>query len=257
MQTVQRAGGSVADADRLQSLGDLITANIYRIGPASEWVEVEDYTRDNEPLTIELDPAKSAQANAQSYYDRASRTRRRAQAAAEELRNLESRLERLRARLEAVDDMEVDELERIAAEETRRRGTGDRDATTPGLRFESHGFTILVGRNARENDALLRRHVRGNDLWLHARDYPGGYVFVKSVRGKTVPLDVLLDAGNLAVHFSKAKSSGRADLYYTQVKHLRRARNGPLGLVLPTQEKNLHVVTEDGRLSRLLGRDVT
>jgi hypothetical protein len=35
------------------------------------------------------------------------------------------------------------------------------------------------------------------------------------------------------------------------VKYLRRAKNGPKGLVLPTQEKNLHVKVEAARLREL------
>jgi len=93
--------------------------------------------------------------------------------------------------------------------------------------------------------------VRGNDTWLHARDFPGAYVFIRRLPGKTIPLDVLLDAGNLALFYSKARSGGRGELYYTQVKYLRRAKDGPLGLVLPTQEKNLSVVIEEERLDRL------
>ena len=117
--------------------------------------------------------------------------------------------------------------------------------------YNVNGWLILVGRDANENDELLRRHVKGSDMWLHTRDCPGGYVFVKYRAGKTIPLDILLDAGNLAVYFSKARKNGKADLYYTQVKHLRRAKNGPKGLVLPTQEKNLSVVLDSARLKRL------
>ena len=88
-------------------------------------------------------------------------------------------------------------------------------------------------------------------MWLHTRDCPGGYVFVKYRAGKTIPLDILLDAGNLAVYFSKARKNGKADLYYTEVKHLRRAKNGPKGLVLPSHEKNLCVTLNNARLKRL------
>jgi len=86
---------------------------------------------------------------------------------------------------------------------------------------------------------------------MHTRDYPGGYVFIKAKKDKTIPLETMLDAGNLAINFSKAKSSGKADLYFTQVKYLRRAKNGPLGLVLPTHEKNITVQLEQKRLDRL------
>ena len=93
--------------------------------------------------------------------------------------------------------------------------------------------------------------MKGNDLWLHARDYAGSYVFIKQQAGKTVPLDILLDAGNLAIFYSKGRNSGEGDLFYTQVKYLRRAKDGPKGLVIPTQEKNLHVKVEAGRLREL------
>jgi predicted ribosome quality control (RQC) complex YloA/Tae2 family protein len=125
------------------------------------------------------------------------------------------------------------------------------DSKRPGLSFRRKNWLIIVGRDASENDALLRRHVKGNDLWLHARDYPGSYVFIKQQAGKTVPLDILLDAGNLAVFYSKGRNSGEGDLFYTQVKYLRRAKDGPKGLVIPTQEKNLHVKVESARLKEL------
>jgi len=125
------------------------------------------------------------------------------------------------------------------------------DAKRPGLTFRRKDWLIIVGRDASENDTLLRKHVKGNDLWLHARDYPGSYVFIRQRPGKTVPLDILLDAGNLALFYSKGRNNGEGDLFYTPVKYLRRAKNGPKGLVIPTQEKNLHVRVEAGRLKEL------
>ncbi|MFC2387792.1 NFACT RNA binding domain-containing protein, partial [Treponema socranskii] len=121
----------------------------------------------------------------------------------------------------------------------------------PGLDYTVDVWYIIAGRDANEHDELLRRHVRGEDMWLHARDFPGGYVFIKNRPGKTVPRDVLLDAANLAVYYSKGRKAGKADVYYTKVKYLRRAKNGPKGLVLPTQEKNIFVALDQGRLDRL------
>ena len=81
-------------------------------------------------------------------------------------------------------------------------------------------------------------------------------MFIKHRAGKTVPLDILLDAGNLAIFYSKGRNNGEGNLFYTQVKYLRRAKNGPKGkapkgLVIPTQEKNLHVRVEADRLREL------
>jgi len=126
-----------------------------------------------------------------------------------------------------------------------------KEKSRPGLTFKRGDWLIIVGRDANENDELLRRHVKGNDLWLHARDYHGSYVFVKQRAGKTVPLDILLDAGNLAIFYSKGRNNGAGDLFYTQAKYLRRAKDGPKGLVIPTQEKNLHVKLDETRLRAL------
>ena len=97
----------------------------------------------------------------------------------------------------------------------------------------------------------MRHHVKGLDWWLHTRDYAGGYVFIKNRRGKTVPLEILIDAGNLAVFYSKARNAKTADLYYTQVKHLRRAKNAPKGTVLPTHEKNITVTLDNERIRKM------
>ncbi|MEJ7665664.1 MAG: hypothetical protein WKG07_42170 [Hymenobacter sp.] len=39
--------------------------------------------------------------------------------------------------------------------------------------FEDHGFTILVGRNAQNNDLLTQKYAHKDDLWLHAKDVSG------------------------------------------------------------------------------------
>ncbi|MDR1058505.1 MAG: NFACT RNA binding domain-containing protein [Treponema sp.] len=127
------------------------------------------------------------------------------------------------------------------------------DEKRPGLSFRRGDWLIMVGRDAGENDALLRRHVKGNDLWLHARDFPGSYVFIKRRPGKSFPLEILLDAGSLAIFYSKGRNNGEGDLFYTPVKYLRRPREGPRGLVLPTQEKNLHIRLDEKRLRELEG----
>jgi len=123
-----------------------------------------------------------------------------------------------------------------------------------GLVFQSGAYTLLVGRNAKENDELLRRHTRGNDWWVHTRDVPGGYVFIKYIKDKPPPLEVLLDAAYLAILYSKAKKAGKAELYYTQVKYLRRAKGAKMGTVLPTQERNLSVTLDKARLNVLLAQ---
>jgi predicted ribosome quality control (RQC) complex YloA/Tae2 family protein len=74
---------------------------------------------------------------------------------------------------------------------------------------------------------------------------------VKTPQGKSLPLETMIDAATLAVHFSKGKTSGQGDVYYTRVKYLRRAKGAKKGTVLPTQEKNIHVKLDAERIERL------
>jgi len=231
--------------------GDIIMANLHQLRGGEEWLEAQDFTRENQSISIKLDPTKPGHENAQEYYERAKKAKRAVEALEDEIERIRRELRERQEEYEQLTESPDPKLIRELTDSQQKHGD-ERGEGAPGLKTESQGFTILIGRNARENDELLRRHVRGNDWWLHTRDFPGGYVFIKAHPGKSIPLEALLDEGNLALFYSKGRENGQGELYYTQVKHLRRAKGGKRGLVLPTQEKNLHVDLEDARIRRLL-----
>ena len=235
-------------AGRQRELGDLIMANLGQ-SPEGHFLAVEDFYH-NGPVRVEIDPALSLVKNANNYYEQARKETRG-------LAEVESEITRWKSEL-AVQAAELARLETVRdplliAKSLDKGGTTRTtvSAKYPGISLERSGWLILVGRSAKENDELLRRHVRGSDLWLHARDYAGSYVFIKARRDKSVPLEILLDAGQLALYYSKGREAGEGDLYYTFVKWLRRAKDGPKGLVIPTQEKNLHIRLDDARVREL------
>lgn len=234
-----------------KEFGDLLMTYLYKIKKGARWVTVEDYYNGNREVRIELDPTLSPEKNAEAYYKRAAKARGGRERVVEETANITSQLAALEEQRKTLLENPDLEVLRIFLADLPAKQEAQSSVKIPGLQFFTRGFTIYVGRTAKENDALLRHHVRGNDTWLHARDYPGAYVFIRALPGKSIPLEVLLDAGNLALFYSKARSGGRGELYYTQVKYLRRAKDGPLGLVLPTQEKNLSIVLDEERLHRL------
>ncbi|MDR2477081.1 MAG: NFACT family protein [Treponema sp.] len=241
-----------AASGQLKTYGDLVLANMALIHSGAAWLDVEHFDS-GETVRIPLDPRKSPVEQAERYYEKYRKAKTglagvQAEIAAgeAELREVETRLNCLLA--------ETNPL--VLAKFLKTGGAQinihlEQDKKRPGLSFRRGDWLIMVGRDAAENDALLRRHVKGNDLWLHARDFPGSYVFIKQRSGKTVPLDILLDAGNLAIFYSKGRNNGEGGVFYTAVKYLRRAKNGPKGLVIPTQEKNLHIKVDTNRLREL------
>ncbi|MBO4859514.1 MAG: DUF814 domain-containing protein [Treponema sp.] len=240
---------SFKNAEQLKHQGDLILSFGYMIDGSSRFLECEDYET-GEKVRLLIDPKKSAQENAAEYYKNYKKAVRGADELLSDIEAARKNIEKLDAQYEAIKR----EQNPIKIEQLLRRDSTPKQQqkkSHPGLDYNINGWQLYVGRDANENDDLLRHYVRGDDMWLHVRDFPGGYVFIKAQKGKTVPLDILLDAGNLAVYYSKARNNTKVDLYYTHVKYLRRAKNGPKGLVLPTQEKNLCISPDKKRLQRL------
>ena len=266
---LQRERSAAADAELLQRLGNLLLANLTRIEPRAVCVAVEDYQSGAE-VRIELEPNLSPAENAAAYFDRAKRARRRQQAVGRRLQQAQQELARLQAGAAAggSPSAEPGPAAPHAAGSQRKAGAPGSPAPASAAASRSGGvltltsgpFTLLVGRSARQNDATLRA-ARGNDYWLHCRDYPGAHVFVRHLPAKSVPLETLLDAANLALYFSKARGAGQADVYYTQVKYLRRPRSGDRtaagsapGRVIPTRARNLFVRLDQARIQRLLAQ---
>ena len=238
------------NAGQYKHQGDLILAYGYQIDGKSNFLECEDFET-GKKISIKIDPKKSAQENAASYYETYKKQ-------TSGMENLDFDIESAEKELAALEKQYneiVSEKNPIKLEQVLRKTQKPKQQekkSHPGLDFLIDGWQIIVGRDATENDDLLRHTVKGADMWLHVRDYHGGYVFIKNRPGKTVPLEILLAAGNLAVYFSKARKNGSADLYYTQVKHLRRAKNAPKGTVLPTNEKNLFIKLDDAKIRKIL-----
>lgn len=235
------------NAEILRHTGDLILTFAAEI--QNGILECTDYDS-GKKMHIRLDEKKSPQENAADYYEKYKKS----VSGMEALQHDISLLQKSICALDAEYKKIAEEKSPLKIEQLLRKDTKPRQQTGkiyPGLHYEIQGWTILVGRNAAENDELLRHNVKGSDWWLHVRDYSGGYVFIRAKKEKSVPLEILLYAGNLAVYHSKARKNGEADLYYTQVKFLRRAKNAPKGTVLPTQEKNLHIKIDAEKLRRL------
>lgn len=235
------------NAQSLKHTGDLILS--FSSLAKGNFLDCEDYETGKQ-VHIRLDSNLSAQENAAKYYNEYKKAISGMDALQHDIELSKKSIAALQNEYQSM----LKEKNTLKLEQMLRKDTTPKQKTEKnysGLRYEVNGWTIFVGRTANENDDLLRHTVRGSDLWLHTRDYAGGYVFIKAQKNKSVPLEILLYAGNLAVYHSKARQNAQADLYYTQVKYLRRAKDGPKGLVLPTQEKNLFVKLDEAKLQKL------
>jgi len=91
------------------------------------------------------------------------------------------------------------------------------------------GWSILVGKTARDNDRLTFKLAGPDDLWLHAAGTTGAHVVVRTAeRRDEVPETTLKEAAQAAAWFSDARGEGLVDVHWARRKHVRRAgRAGP------------------------------
>lgn len=84
---------------------------------------------------------------------------------------------------------------------------------------------------------------RRGDLWLHARDVPGGHVVVKS-GGQPIRECTLERAAALAAYFSRARHESRVAVVVVDVRRVRRLPGAGPGMVRYDQATTLTVTPQ-------------
>lgn len=106
------------------------------------------------------------------------------------------------------------------------------------------GTRILVGRNARQNDALTFTTARPDDLWMHVRGAPGSHVVIQA-EGRTPAQETILLAAQLAAWHSDKRANGMVDVIVAERRRLARPPGGRPGQVLVREEKVVRVPSDD------------
>ena len=277
----------LAEADQattLQRHGELLKGALGRVEAGANEICLDDYET-GEPVTIPLDPTKSPKQNLEATFKRYQKLLRRLTKAGgqvEEARVWAGRVEAWEAQLALAlalpDAKKQAALESLAGDatlaplleraEVRARPPAQRakqeKAKLPGRlrdlptrlqprRYVSEdGLEIWVGRSDAANDHLTTRLARGKDLFFHLDGAPGSHVILCTEGRTDPPQGSILDASELAVHFSKQKNAGHADVHVVPIKNVKKPRGAKPGLVYVTGGRSIHLRRESARLERLL-----
>ncbi len=260
----------LATPEQSTHMGELLKAHLGALGGPNrrglEEAEVADWNDpDGGTIAIRLNPKRTLRENMERYFERAKKAVRAKD-------RIAAHLEWITERLAEIADLDrriaeathadalvalrpaVDALAGSARSASRAGGTGTPSASGPRRFVSKDGVEILVGRNARDNDALTFRVARGSDLWLHVQDYPGSHVIVRVAKDRMAPPETLLDAAHLAAHYSEARDHATVTVQYTGRKYVRKPRGAPPGAVLLQRRKTLFLRPDSARLDRLLSR---
>ncbi len=247
------------DRETHRLYGDLLTSQLHAVPPGTAQVELINYYDEAcAPITVPLNPALSAAANAQKYYKLYRKAQTAERILAEQLTAGEQELAYLESVFDALSRAanlrELAEL-RLELEEQgylrRQRSKQKPQAPLQPLRFCSDdGFLILVGRNNAENDRLTLRTAKGSDIWLHTKNIPGSHVIVVA-QGQTVPDTTLEQAAILAATHSKAADSVQVPVDYAPAKYVKKPAGAKPGMVIYTDNRTAYVNPDTALANRL------
>jgi predicted ribosome quality control (RQC) complex YloA/Tae2 family protein len=105
------------------------------------------------------------------------------------------------------------------------------------------GFTVLVGKNSRQNEEVTFHQAAANDIWLHARGVPGAHVIIKAA-GREIPRSTIEQAARLAAYYSQARGTTTAPVDYTLQRHVRHMKGAGPGMVIYDRERTIYVAPE-------------
>ena len=114
------------------------------------------------------------------------------------------------------------------------------------------GLEIWVGKSDAANDFLTVKLARGKDLFFHLDGAPGSHVILRTEGRDDPPSEAVLDACELAVHFSKQKNASRADVHVVPIKNVRKPKGAKPGLVTVHGGKTVHLRRTPARLERVM-----
>ena len=239
-------------AAELEKEGNVLLANLHTVPTGASRIVLPDiYDASGAAnITIELDPRRSAADNGQWYLKRASKLRRR-------LHDLPGRVEAAEIVVRQIDDYlrVLDDGGPVDRDNVRdwlsehrlvrlrsTRGRKEEFSAHPRSYTTSLGWTVLAGRNNKENDQLTHRMASPNDVWFHAHGYAGSHVVLRRDDRREEPgVRNLEEAAGIAAFWSKGKTAKKVPVIYTTVKYVSKPRGGAPGQAVVRREKTLMV----------------
>ena len=226
--------------DEYKKMGDLITANLYRLERGMSSFRTVDYYDESCPeIEIPLNPMLSPAQNAQKMYKQYNKCKTAREVLTEQIKIWEAELLYLDSVKAFLDRAECEQDLTDIREELYSAGYASRlrgykpQKTTKSRPMEfttSGGYRLLVGRNNVQNDRLTFKVAEKQDIWFHTKDIPGSHVIMVTEGDEPSERDYT-EAAEIAAHFSQATGELVA-VDYTRVKNVKKPQGAKPGFVI-------------------------
>ena len=199
-------------------------------------------------IVIKLDSSLSPNENLNFYYNKYNKAKRT-------IENLHERLPKIEEEADYLEEVKVfvnnetdiiglEELENELNIKQKRKIKLYKKIKIEILSYQFEDFTILVGRNSRENEEITFSRGNGDDIWMHIKDLPGSHVLILR-ENKPVPDSVLSYAANLAGLYSKSGVGDKVTIDYCEKRFVKKIKKSKPGNVTYINYKSLDVVIKN------------
>ncbi len=254
LEKTQEEFSETRDLDALLRQGEALKLHLHELAPGLSLARVPDPQLPDQIIEIPLDPDLSAAENMARIFKRYQKLRSRASHLGQILSDLTERVSSLSDQLAAVERAPDLPALRALRSEAMPQEEGPQGQRKGPLRFTTAGgHEVLVGRSAKENDALTRS-ARPSDLWFHTKDRQGAHCILRPLPGRAVGAPDRLEAALLAAFYSKQRHSSQVPVDYTFVRHIRRPRGAAPGFVIYDHHETLFVTPDPAGIEAIRRR---
>lgn len=235
--------------------GELLTANLYKLHNNTDSITVENYYENNSPITIPLDIRFSPAKNVQMFFKKYSKLNNALKVVQLQKKDTEKNLNYIESLVFSIENSntisEIDEIYTELSESAlfkdvlsnKNKSTNKKtsNAISSPKEFKIDGFTILVGKNNKQNDYLTLKIANRNDMWFHTQKIHGSHVILKCDNNVSPTQEILIKCAELAAYYSKAKQSSNVPVDYTLVKYVKKPSGAKPGMVTYVNYKTIFV----------------
>ncbi len=234
---MQKQQVSHEKADRYRLYGDLIMANLYNNSDYSRAVTVFDY-ENNKNICIDLDENKTLKENANKFYKLYNKAKTSNQKLAELSEEFNSEMYYLEQLLYSIESAEeITDLFAVSSEvEPEQKSLEVKKSAMLPKEIKGESYTIFVGKNNKQNDYIVSKLAKDEDLWFHTRDCAGSHVLL---RAENPGDELILQCARIAKENSSGASSSKIGVIYTKAKYLKKPPKANPGYVTYSREKEI------------------
>jgi predicted ribosome quality control (RQC) complex YloA/Tae2 family protein len=233
---------------KLKMQADLLAANIYQLTKGMKDITLPDFTDPELMVHIPLREELTPQQNIAAYYKKSKSLAQGIERAQQQIPEVKKKFEKLSAQLEKLDISDITNIDDLKKKIPMQKDNQHKkdEVQVKTIKFLVDGkYTVLVGKDSRNNDILTLKVAKPEDLWFHARGCPGSHVVLQVFNSKDpVPKSTVKKVAAIAAFYSKAKNSGLTPVAYCKKKYVTKRKGMKDGMVSLLREDVLLVRPE-------------